>query len=53
LLSQDRANSSGRNEASSFPPQHLEFVSGDDGCASWTMLEPSSSDKMSIFIFQI
>ena len=31
LLSQGRANFSGRNEASSFPPQHLEFVSGDDG----------------------
>ena len=31
LLSQGRANFSGRSETSSLPPQHLEFVSGDDG----------------------
>ena len=31
LFSQGRANFSGRSETSSLPPQHLEFVSGDDG----------------------
>ncbi len=31
LLSQDRANFSGRNEAGSFLPQHLKFVSENDG----------------------
>ena len=35
LFSQGRANFSGRNEAISFPPQHLEFVSGDDGSGAW------------------
>ena len=31
LLSQGRAKFSGKNEASSFPPQHLEFVSDYSG----------------------
>ena len=31
LLLQGRANFSGRSETSSLPPQHLEFVSDDDG----------------------
>ena len=40
MLSQGRANFSGRNETSSFPPQQREFVSESVGGTFWTKSEP-------------